>query len=145
MMTRYFATALLSASLLLGACDRPAEPAPRKEIRVRSAGQDQLFNLDDLGRAIALKRAIVATGSVCKRIVSSGFVGGYKNMDMWTARCDNDREGAVFVAPDDSVQVRLCRDTEAVGLPACEARPGTEGGDGVMSNQNGATNESGPA
>ncbi len=135
MMTRYFATALLSASLLLGACDRPAEPAPRKEIRVRSAGQDQLFNLDDLGRAIALKRAIVATGSVCKRIVSSGFVGGYKNMDMWTARCEDGRttprDWAIFIGADDSVQVRLCRDTEAVGLPACTAKPGTEGGSGV--------------
>jgi hypothetical protein len=43
----------------LAACDKPAvEPAPAKEIMVRSESQKQLFELNDLNRAIALKRAI---------------------------------------------------------------------------------------
>ncbi len=123
---------------MLAACERePAPPAPRQEIRVRSAGQNQLLKLDDLNRAIALKRAIADSGSVCKRVTASGFVGEYKRMDMWTARCDAGRDWAIFVGADDSVQVRLCRDTEAVGLPACTAQAGTEGGDGLATNKNG--------
>ncbi len=126
------------AALSLAACERePAPAAPRQEIRVRSAGQDQLLKLDDLNRAIALKRAIGDSGSVCKRLTGSGFVGEYKNMDMWTARCDDKRDWAIFVGADDSVQVRLCRDTAAVGLPACSAKPGTEGGDGLVANKSG--------
>ena len=126
---------LLSVALTLAACEKEPAPAARQQIQVRSAGQDQLFKLDDLNRAIALKRAITASESACKRVTSSGFVGQYKNMDMWTARCDDGRtkprDWAIFIGGDDSVQVRLCEDTEAVGLPACTAKAGTEGGSGV--------------
>ena len=126
---------LIGTALALAACGKEPAPTPRQQIQVRSAGQDQLFKLDDLNRAIALKRAISASDSVCKRVTSSGFVGQYKNMDMWTARCDDGRttprDWAIFIGGDDSVQVRLCKDTEAVGLPACTAKAGTEGGSGV--------------
>ena len=131
-------TTALALCAMLAACERePTPAAPQKEIRVRSAGQDQLFKLDDLNRAIALKRAITASGSACKRLTASGFAGQYRNLDMWTARCDKDRDWAIFVGADDSVQVRLCKDTEAVGLPACTARPGTEGGDGLAPDKSG--------
>ena len=68
-------------------------------------------------------------------VATTGFVGTYKNMDYWTASCidqfDRAREWAIFIGADDSVQVRLCKDTAAVGLPACGAKPGTEGGSGI--------------
>ena len=132
---RRLTPALLIALLAMNACDKPAPSAPRQEIKVRSAGQEQLLRLDDLNRAIALKRAIIASKSACKRLTTSGFVGEYKNMDMWTARCEDGRtpprDWAIFVGADDSVQVRLCEDTEKVGLPACTAKAGTEGGSGV--------------
>ena len=134
---RHLTPALLLASLAVAACgQQPATPpAEREKIRVRSAGQEQLLKLDDLNRAIALKRAIIASGSACKRLTASGMVGEYKNMDMWTARCEDGRasprDWAVFIGADDSVQVRLCEDTAAVGLPACTAKAGTEGGSGV--------------
>lgn len=127
--------ALLAAAVALTGCDKSPDPPARKEIQVRSAGQDQMFKLTDLNRAIALKRAIGDSGSPCTRVTGSGFVGQYKNMDMWTARCEDGRtaprDWAIFIAPNNSVQVRLCKDTEAVGLPACVARAGTEGGSGV--------------
>ena len=132
---RTLTPALILTALAMGACDKPAPSAPRQEIKVRGAGQEQLLKLDDLNRAIALKRAITAAGSECKRLTSSGLVGDYKNMDMWTARCvdgrTEPRDWAIFIGADDSVQVRLCKDTEAVGLPACTAKAGTEGGSGV--------------
>lgn len=132
---RLMVPTMMSALLTLSACDKPAPVAKREPITVRSAGQDRLRALGALDRAIALKRAIMASGSSCKRVASSGFVGPYKNMDMWTARCEGGasaaRDWAVFVGADDSVQVRLCKDTAAVGLPACVAQPGTAGGSGV--------------
>ena len=78
------------------------------------------------GWAIGLKRAIYASGSRCQRVTETRFVGPYKNMDMWAVRCADGRDWALFVGADNSVQVRLCKDTEAVGLPACklETSPG---------------------
>ena len=129
-------TPLLALAVMLGACEQEAPaPARPQTITVRSEAQKQLSAASDLNRAIALKRAIMESGSSCKRVAATGFVGPYKNMDMWTATCidsfNRERAWAIFVGADDSVQVRLCKDTEAVGLPACVARPGTEGGSGM--------------
>ncbi len=128
---------LLAVAGLLGACQKEAPPPPKpaKEIRVRSEGQKALFGASELNRAIALKRAIIESGSSCKRVATTGFVGTYKNMDYWTASCvdssDRARDWAIFIGADDSAQVRLCEDTKAVGLPACTAKPGTQGGSGA--------------
>ena len=128
--------ALVTLAVLLGACEKEAPPPAKPvEITVRSESQKQLTAANDLNRAIALKRAIMDSGSSCRRVATTGFVGPYKNMDMWTASCidqfDRARDWAVFIGADDSVQVRLCKDTAAVGLPACVAKPGTEGDSGM--------------
>jgi hypothetical protein len=113
----------LAALLALTACDNSAKdnaPAPAQpKVEVRGPEQNRLHQLSELDRAIGLKRAIYASGSTCKRVTQSRFIGQYKNMDMWGARCDDGRDWALFVGPDSSVQVRLCKDTEKVGLPAC--------------------------
>ena len=125
--------ALMLPLILLASCKggTPAEQPVQNDIMVRSEAQQQLFNLNDLDRAIALKRAIADQGLTCARIVSTGYVTRYKDMDMWTARCADDRQWALFIAANDSVQVRLCDDNEKVGLPACKVKPGTEGGTGL--------------
>lgn len=115
--------ALTAIALLLGACGQSAPDKPARDVRVRSAEQDQLHKLDDLNRAIALKRAIHASGLRCARIDRSGYVEEYRNLSMWTATCDDKREWAIFVGPDNSVQVRLCKDLAKHGLPACVIRP----------------------
>ena len=136
-MMRKEIIALSAIAGLLGACEKetPAPAKPDKTIRVRSEGQKALFAANELNRAIALKRAIMESGSSCKRVATTGFVGTYKNMDYWTASCADTtgpaRDWAIFIGADDSVQVRLCEDTKAVGLPACTARSGTEGGSGM--------------
>ncbi len=124
---------LLIAATLLAACDGGDKPAPpiQSDIMVRSEAQQRLFELNDLDRAIALKRAIADQGLRCARIVSTGYVTRYKDMDVWTATCDDDRIWSLFVAANDSVQVRLCDDNEKIGLPACKVQPGTEGGTGL--------------
>ena len=115
-----------SAAVLLAACDDSPPTQPMKPIVVRSEAQDQLHKLDDLNRAIALKRAIQESGFTCKRVTKSGYVEEYKNLSMWTASCADEREWAIFAGPDGSAQVRPCQDLAELGLPACvikEAAP----------------------
>jgi hypothetical protein len=121
------------AAILLSACGSNENPAPpvQNEVIVRSEAQQQLFNLSDLNRAIALKRAILDQGLRCGQIVSTGYVTRYKDMDVWTATCNDDRVWSLFVGANESVQVRLCDDNEKIGLPACKVQPGTEGGTGL--------------
>jgi len=124
---------LLPLALLatLAACnnDNPATQ-PSQPIVVRSEGQDKLHQLDDMNRAIALKRAIYETGGECRTVIKSGYVGEYKNVSYWTASCQDkfgrSRDWALFVGPDESVQVRLCEDVVKAGLPACTIKPGAK-------------------
>ena len=73
--------------------------------------------------AIGLKHAIYDAGYSCKRVDNAGFVGEYKNLDMWTAHCAYDnkssRDWAIFAGPDGSAQVRDCKDVAQFGMPAC--------------------------
>lgn len=127
----------LSAALLiitLAGCDQgsSAPPPPTQKITVRSAGQDRMHQLNEMNRAIALKRAIYDSGNECRRVTKSGFVGEYKNMSYWTASCEDkfkrSRDWALFIGADESVQVRLCADVSKVGLPACVAKEGAKAG-----------------
>ena len=107
---------------ILAACDRSAPTQPRQPIVVRSEAQDQLHKLDDLNRAIGLKRAIYQSGYTCKRVATSGYVQEHENLSMWTAHCDDGRDWAIFVGPDGTAQVRPCRDVAQLKLPACVIR-----------------------
>ena len=112
----------LLAALVIAGCDQPPQQ-PVRQIKVRSAEQNQLHELDAINLAIALKRAIYDAGYTCKRITDAGFVGEYKNLDMWMAHCvyekGEPRDWAVFAGPDGSAQVRDCKDVPGSGLPDC--------------------------
>ena len=134
--------ALLMTAVLLASCGSGEQSAPplQNDVVVRSDAQQRLFDLNDLDRAIALKRAISDQGLRCERVVSTGYVTRFRDMDMWTAICEDERQWALFIGANDSVQVRLCADNEKIGLPACTVQPGTEGGTGL---ENLAGNKSG--
>ena len=69
-------------------------------------------------------------------MTQSGYVGEYENTSQWTATCEDKvkrtRDWALFIGPDESVQVRLCEDVVKAGLPACvikdEAKPAPKAG-----------------
>jgi len=105
------------------ACDQRQPSTPDTPIVVRSEAQDQLHKLNDLDRAIGLKRAIYASGAVCKRVVTSGYVTEHQNLSMWTASCDDGKSWAIFVGPDGTAQVRPCQDLAQLQLPACVIAP----------------------
>jgi hypothetical protein len=111
-------------TLVLAACNQSqTQQTNAQTIKVRSAEQEQLKKLDALNLAIGLKRAIYDAGYTCKTITDAGFVGEYKNLDMWMARCtygnQQQRDWAIFAGPDGSAQVRDCKDVPGSGLPNC--------------------------
>ena len=126
--------AAISAAALLSACDGGQGGEEQQQVRsisVRSDEQRQLHELNELNRAIALKRAIRDSGYRCQRVERAGYVGEYENLEMWTATCD-ERDWAIYIGPDGSAQVRLCEDVAELGLPACEITA-SEGGAGQLS------------
>ena len=116
--------AAAGAALVISGCGQPQQQQSEQSqpIAVRSAEQERLHELNDLNRAIALKRAIYDAGYTCQRITESGFAATYENLDMWVARCADRRDWAIFTGPDGTAQVRYCRDVEEMGLPACTIR-----------------------
>lgn len=125
-----FVTVGLGAAAL-AACNESAPPSDGPPaIKVRSDEQNQLHRLDAMNLAIGLKHAIHDAGYVCQRITDAGFVGEYKNLDMWTAHCvdgKTSRDWAIFAGPDGSAQVRDCADVPASGLPECEIKKRPKG------------------
>ena len=117
---RKAAMTVLAALAALGGCDR-GEPTPVKKITVGQGGAyaEKLRGLSPLDRDLALRRAIQDSRQRCRRILSSAESGSYRNMAIWTARCDGGIDWAVFVAPSGDVQVRSCRHVEQLGLPKC--------------------------
>jgi hypothetical protein len=109
--------------LAAAACNQRQPTTPDTPIVVRSEEQDRLHKLNDMDRAIGLKRAIYDAGEVCKRVVKSGYVTEYQNLSMWTASCDDGKSWAVFVGPDGTAQVRPCQDLAQLKLPACVIAP----------------------
>jgi hypothetical protein len=111
----------LSAFSLAACGGGGGQPATnQQEIAVRSEEQNALHQLDDMNRDIALKRAILASGLRCKRVVRSGYVTEYKKLSMWQADCDDKRSWGIFVGPDGSAQVRPCTDNARFQLPECK-------------------------
>jgi hypothetical protein len=112
-----------SVVLALAACNDGQTQQNQPAIKVTSREQQQLHQLDAFNLAIGLKRAIYDAGYTCKRVTDGGFVGSWKNLDMWTAHCVYDKgppvDWAIFAGPDGSAQVRDCKDIPGSGLPNC--------------------------
>jgi len=125
-------TLTLVAVAALAACNnRQPQQSQQPTIKVQSEEQKLLHKLDAFNLAIGLKRAIYDAGYTCKRITEAGFVGTYKNLDMWMAHCVYDkgaaRDWAIFAGPDGSAQVRDCKDVVGSGLPACAIKERPKG------------------
>lgn len=124
---------IASAAAALASCNQDQQQAQSNTptIKVRSEEQNQLHQLDALNLAIGLKRAIYNAGYTCKKVTDAGFVGEYKNLDMWTAHCVYDqgapRDWAIFAGPDGSAQVRDCKDIPGTGLPECAIKTRPKG------------------
>ncbi|HEY8592079.1 MAG TPA: hypothetical protein VIL42_04345 [Sphingomicrobium sp.] len=116
--------AIMLGCAMITACNEPAQKT--KPIRVVSAEQQRLHQLDAYNLGIGLKRAIYDAGYNCRRVTDGGYVGTWKNLDQWVARCEYEngatRDWAVFAGPDGGAQVRECKDVVKSGLPPCDIK-----------------------
>ena len=96
--------------------------------RIANRPHERMMAANDSDRRIGLVRAIRQTGNRCPRRVEPNpvYQGDYEGMALWTARCDNNEQYAVFIAPNEDVQVRNCRDMAQLRLPACRTLPAAE-------------------
>jgi hypothetical protein len=124
---------LSTALLALAACNNNQQQAASNAplIDDRSAEQKQLHQLDAFNLAIGLKRAIYDAGYTCPRVTDAGFVGTWKNLEMWEAHCEypkgQSRDWAIFAGPDGGAQVRDCKDIPGTGLPDCKIKERPKG------------------
>ncbi len=107
--------------MLLAGCDGGSAPTKTKSIAITHDNpvHERLLQLDARDRGLGLRRAILDTGNKCKTVTASAQQGVYKDMPMWTARCSDTGDWAVFIQHDGGVQVRACKDAATLGLPAC--------------------------
>ena len=110
-----------AGGLLLGGCE---DGAPERNVtRVVAANpmSDQLKALSGPTRNLGLYRAIRDNGRRCKRVDQGAYQQQYKTMAMWTARCSDTGDHALYIAPNGDVQVSACKDARELGLPECKA------------------------
>lgn len=118
-MKGWVAVAMCGA--LVSGCDDGA-PTTRNVTKVVVANpmSDQLKALSEPTRNLGLYRAIRDNGRRCKRVDQGAYQQQYKTMAMWTARCSDTGDYALYIAPTGDVQVSHCKDAKELGLPECK-------------------------
>lgn len=112
-----------AAALALAGCEDGAPEPQRKAVKPANPTSEGLMKLTELYRFLGLRRAIVDNGQRCKKVDRGHYQQDFKNMAMWTARCTDSGEWAIFIAPVGTVQVRRCANVVSLKLPACQPIP----------------------
>ena len=107
--------------LLLAGCEDGAPERNVTKVVAANPLSDQLKALSEPSRNLGLYRAIRDNGRRCKRVERGAYQEQYKTMAMWTARCSDSGDWAVYIAPNGDVQVSPCGDARTLGLPECRA------------------------
>ena len=118
-MNPYATAFCLAAAALAGACADGRDVAlengadeGRPKIRMANEHHDGLL------------RAIRQTGHRCQNVDNAGYQEEYRNMRMWVANCGaEERNFAIYIAPNGDVQVRDCAQAGQLALPRCEGLP----------------------
>ncbi|HST35672.1 MAG TPA: hypothetical protein VLK25_03470 [Allosphingosinicella sp.] len=124
-MKRILAPVSCVALLVLAGCGESAPPAndAGPKIRIANPGSDRLKALSPIYPRVALVDVIRRNGKRCQRVERLAYQQDYQQLAMWVALCDNGKHWAVFIAPNDDVQVRDCEQHAQLGLPVCRPLP----------------------
>jgi hypothetical protein len=115
--------AAVGMMLLLAGCDDGAPQRNVTKVVVANPMSDELKALSEPTRNLGLYRAIRDNGRRCKRVDQGAYQQQYKTMAMWTARCSDTGDYALYIAPNGDVQVSHCRDARELKLPECKLPP----------------------
>ncbi|HLL31469.1 MAG TPA: hypothetical protein VK403_10770 [Allosphingosinicella sp.] len=124
---------MATCGLLLAGCEDGAPERNVTKVVVANPMSDQLKTLSEPTRNLGLYRAIRDNGRRCKRVDQGAYQQQYKTMAMWTARCSDTGDYALYIAPSGDVQVSACKDARELGLPECKAGAATSAQEGEAS------------
>jgi hypothetical protein len=124
---------LAVCGLLLAGCEDGTPERNVTKVVAANPMSDQLKALSEPTRNLGLYRAIRDNGRRCKRVDQGAYQQQYKTMAMWTARCSDTGDHALYIAPNGDVQVSACKDAAELGLPECKATAAASGQDGEAS------------
>lgn len=119
-------TLIAGTALLLAGCDggtTGGNPTPTGTVKVANPYVDRLRTLEEIDRGLWLRRGIIDSNFKCKKVSASGYQEDYKNLSMWTVRCTDSGDWAVYVAATGDVQARRCDEAAQLGLPQCRMPP----------------------
>lgn len=109
-----------ASALALAGCGETAPAANEAgAVRMANPGSDRLKALSPLNQRIGLVRAIRDSGKRCRRVDALAYQQEYRQLAMWVALCNDGRHWAIFIAPNEDIQVRDCRENAQLGLPVC--------------------------
>ncbi|HYN46574.1 MAG TPA: hypothetical protein VES64_07790 [Allosphingosinicella sp.] len=116
--------AALGLALAVSGCgDTSAPNTHAPGIKIANPGSDRLKTLSPLNQRIGLMRAVLADRKQCRRVLGLAYQQQHGDLAMWVVLCAQGGNWAVFIAPNEVVQVRDCRETVELGLPACRPVP----------------------
>ena len=123
--------AALTLLLMATACEPPADrrdAQPAKSdapaIRMKNEYEDRLRALRPGLQRIWAMRAVRGTGNACQRVDNAGYQQDYQNLRMWVAVCGVEgKSWAIYIAPNEDIQVRDCADLGQLSLPRCQGLP----------------------
>ena len=118
-MKTFTAPAALVLAVALSGCGDTSAPPADPVINIANPGSDRLKTLTPLNQRIGLMRAIRASGKRCGRVETLGYQQQYRELAMWVALCEDGHHWAVFIAPNEDIQVRDCAEHAQLGLPVC--------------------------
>lgn len=115
-------------ALVLAGCDggsSTSEPTQVRSIKADTTNpyQEKMEALSEVNRGLALRRAVQDSGERCKRAEASAFQGEYRSFKLWTLRCSDSGDWALFLATNGEIQARPCKDMLELGLPPCVTGP----------------------
>ncbi|MFL6858595.1 MAG: hypothetical protein ACJ8EB_11910 [Allosphingosinicella sp.] len=117
---RHGRTMAVFLSLALAACGSGGDDAGNvTKVRAANPMSDQLKGMTPLYRDLGLYRALRDNGQRCKKAEGGAYQQEYRNLAMWTVRCTDSGDWALFIAPNGDVQARRCADAAQLKLPAC--------------------------
>jgi len=111
--------ACAALGLTLAACSDGAPSNDLTSIEMVNPGSDRLKALSPLNQRIGMMRAIRDSGKRCRSVQAVGYQQSYRGMAMWVALCNDGRHWAVFIAPNEDIQVRDCAENAQLDLPVC--------------------------
>lgn len=113
------ATCAALALAMAGCGDTSAPSSEDAQIRIENPGSDRLKTLSPQNQRIGLMRAIRDSGKRCRNVEALAYQQEYQGMAMWVALCADGRHWAVYIAPNEDVQVRNCSEAAQLRLPQC--------------------------